>query len=606
MRKSAFLIAELFLTTIILILPLISATSWWIRDDSIVQGLAIEPPTVPVRFSYNLMNDNLWRGMNNNRQGFYWNGSYWLRNDSILKGAPGPPESLEKLVYNLTGLGDWTAIDTSSQVAYGYYWNGTYWIPDDKRVAGIAEPPGAAFGWYSFDIKKGFLDNRFTLWLNTPVGKRIGYYWNGTYWVHDDTRVKGLPNSFGWNMFYDKYSGEWNAVVSGEGGQESQISAYYWNGSQWIEDTERAPPGFPNPPDRRYAIDIVEEALTSDGNLWMSIGGANQSFYGFRYVGSSKNCGGNIKCCCGDTLTSSQIMWYDLNNCAKNGLVIGVSNISLDCNGHSIDGGTNMNLIDHAGIWSEGRDYITVKNCEIKQFGYGIVVRTNSFDNILNNKIHYNQRGIVMNYLSHNNSFLNNNIINNADKGFSIINSFDNLITQNNISENWRGLWFFSSYNNKVTLNNINNEYNVWDDDFWFNQIYLVEDNWWGTINKIEIKNKMHGNISFIPFLCEPYPTNFISNQNGDCLLCKDSDDDGICDIEDKCSKTSENVEVDQNGCSQIQFCLKQPICGIGCDYADWKDDEFLGNPRDCVTVLVNRAGTYQPACAALVGPGCG
>ena len=94
---------------------------------------------------------------------------------------------------------------------------------------------------------------------------------------------------------------------------------------------------------------------------------------------------------------------------------------------------------------------------------------------------------------------------------------------------------------------------------------------------------------------------------NGACLTCVDKDKDGVCDPNDKCPNTPVGVDVDQNGCSQMQFCLMQPICGTGCDWADWKNNAPFGTKaHDCITVIVSKEGDYYPKCAALVGTGCG
>ena len=41
---------------------------------------------------------------------------------------------------------------------------------------------------------------------------------------------------------------------------------------------------------------------------------------------------------CGDTITTDTTLDSDLVNCPNNGIVIGADNITLDLNGHTIDG----------------------------------------------------------------------------------------------------------------------------------------------------------------------------------------------------------------------------------------------------------------------------
>jgi hypothetical protein len=84
---------------------------------------------------------------------------------------------------------------------------------------------------------------------------------------------------------------------------------------------------------------------------------------------------------CGDTITTDTTLDSDLVNCPNNGIVIGAANITLDLNGHTIDGdGTpvatcpegeacDVGVLNRAGY---GR--LTIVGGTIRQFGVGIVV----------------------------------------------------------------------------------------------------------------------------------------------------------------------------------------------------------------------------------------
>ena len=41
---------------------------------------------------------------------------------------------------------------------------------------------------------------------------------------------------------------------------------------------------------------------------------------------------------CGDTITTDTTLHHDLVNCPNNGILIGADNVTLDLNGHTIDG----------------------------------------------------------------------------------------------------------------------------------------------------------------------------------------------------------------------------------------------------------------------------
>lgn len=78
--------------------------------------------------------------------------------------------------------------------------------------------------------------------------------------------------------------------------------------------------------------------------------------------------------------------------------------------------------------------------------------------------------------------------------------------------------------------------------------------------------------------------------------LTSDSDNDGIPDTNDKCPNTLERVFVDQNGCSQKEFC-NQFSCGDPCDLADWRNDEKSPTPNDCQTIVEDHEGKLSPKC---------
>lgn len=70
-------------------------------------------------------------------------------------------------------------------------------------------------------------------------------------------------------------------------------------------------------------------------------------------------------------------------------------------------------------------------------------------------------------------------------------------------------------------------------------------------------------------------------------LTLKDSDKDGVVDVNDLCPLTPTKTSVDKNGCSAAQFCsliiLGSSKDNIKCTSADWKANELnKKNPSDC------------------------
>lgn len=81
---------------------------------------------------------------------------------------------------------------------------------------------------------------------------------------------------------------------------------------------------------------------------------------------------------CGDTITHDTKLTADLLNCSGDGLVIGADSITLDLNGHTIDGTvTQASDCDQrpsgvAGINNQDHDGVTIENGTVQQFANGV------------------------------------------------------------------------------------------------------------------------------------------------------------------------------------------------------------------------------------------
>ena len=72
---------------------------------------------------------------------------------------------------------------------------------------------------------------------------------------------------------------------------------------------------------------------------------------------------------CGQTLTRSTTLANDLLNCPHNGLVVGAGNITINLNGHTIDG-TNAREPGTGGIATNNHANVTIENGTITDFYY--------------------------------------------------------------------------------------------------------------------------------------------------------------------------------------------------------------------------------------------
>ena len=83
---------------------------------------------------------------------------------------------------------------------------------------------------------------------------------------------------------------------------------------------------------------------------------------------------------------------------------------------------------------------------------------------------------------------------------------------------------------------------------------------------------------------------------------CVDSDGDGEIDSRDRCPDTPPHTEVDDGGCSLVQFCASFDVTvragARACKKADWKNDEPVmpSRQRDC-TIERGGHGTLDDRC---------
>ena len=81
---------------------------------------------------------------------------------------------------------------------------------------------------------------------------------------------------------------------------------------------------------------------------------------------------------CGQVLTQSVIVQNDLADCLYDGLVVGKAGITIDLNGHIVDGkGIG------AGIRNDGFDNVTIRGGDIKEFDYGVMLNQGTTGNIV-------------------------------------------------------------------------------------------------------------------------------------------------------------------------------------------------------------------------------
>jgi parallel beta-helix repeat protein len=191
----------------------------------------------------------------------------------------------------------------------------------------------------------------------------------------------------------------------------------------------------------------------------LSVGGA--------VLGGSQALAGPVRC--GDMITADTTLDADLLDCPNNGIVIGADDITLDLNGHRIDG--DGALADPCpedefcdfGIANDGHNGVRITNGTVQQFAFGVIVigaRTNGLSHLstvenvfsgilLAETVRTRVResstarnagpdsgvGITL-FRSHNNTIAKNSAVDNAELGIHLIQSDHNHIRRNRVRDN--------------------------------------------------------------------------------------------------------------------------------------------------------------------------
>jgi CSLREA domain-containing protein len=121
---------------------------------------------------------------------------------------------------------------------------------------------------------------------------------------------------------------------------------------------------------------------------------------------------------CGQLITTSTRVTNDLVDCLGNGLVIGAANITLDLDGHTIDG-TGLGV----GILNNGHDNVTITNGFVQEFDFGVQLGDGTAGNVVS--------GITL--------------LLNQEAGIHLIDADDgsngNTIRDNTLIDNNYGVW---------------------------------------------------------------------------------------------------------------------------------------------------------------------
>jgi len=163
---------------------------------------------------------------------------------------------------------------------------------------------------------------------------------------------------------------------------------------------------------------------------------------------------------CGDTITQDRTLDSDLQNCPGGGIVIGASGITLDLNGHTVDGtvphSSSCGLIFGVDN-SAGYDGVTVKDGTVQQFDDGIEVIGANENRLSGINVRDNNcDGIFISDAAHENVVVNNRVSGNDFRGIVVRDSNRNRIARNALSANdHAGVAVFRSTHSQIERNSV-------------------------------------------------------------------------------------------------------------------------------------------------------
>ncbi|MFH1134255.1 MAG: right-handed parallel beta-helix repeat-containing protein [Nanoarchaeota archaeon] len=138
---------------------------------------------------------------------------------------------------------------------------------------------------------------------------------------------------------------------------------------------------------------------------------------------------------CGDTLLADTLLNESLFGCSEDGLIFGASNISLNCQGFSIEGTNNSLSNEQTGLKMIGKNAVEIRNCILKDFYDGISADFGSRNiRIENTEVrHQEGKGIVIIQGSHHAQIANVTIQNAENTGIEVLNSENTTINMTTI-----------------------------------------------------------------------------------------------------------------------------------------------------------------------------
>jgi parallel beta-helix repeat protein len=149
---------------------------------------------------------------------------------------------------------------------------------------------------------------------------------------------------------------------------------------------------------------------------------------------------------CGDTIITDTTLDSDLVDCPDNGIVIGADDITLDLNGHTIDGDGELredcpeDQICDDGVVAVDHAHVTVRNGSLREFALGVLVAGASENRLLDLTVIRNMfPGVVIGESTGtelSRSAVTRNGVDTDEAGVVVFHASESRIAHNAISDN--------------------------------------------------------------------------------------------------------------------------------------------------------------------------
>ncbi|MBN2478071.1 right-handed parallel beta-helix repeat-containing protein [Candidatus Micrarchaeota archaeon] len=142
----------------------------------------------------------------------------------------------------------------------------------------------------------------------------------------------------------------------------------------------------------------------------------------------------------------------DITAATPSAVCIMVDNVVLDCDSHNINGAGSG-----TGIFAPDVNTITIRNCNVDNFGTGLYLSNSKDHTIINNNFTNNVEpasGVHLNNV--NDSILRGNRINNNDNGIHLNSCQYITIRDNNVDSNYYGIYSSGGGNHTIEGNTLN------------------------------------------------------------------------------------------------------------------------------------------------------